>query len=176
MRVARVLLTGTLLLGLTAGCESLGDLGGKDSEQIAKRENDFFKDAATSDMLEIESSQLALERARSEQVRDFAQMMISDHTNVRAEMRMLTAQKDVELPKQMGKKNQAIVEELRQTSGRDFDRAYMQAQVTAHQEAINRYQAAAHNADDRDLKRLAQNTLPTLREHLRMAQRIVDQL
>lgn len=154
----------------------MDSLGGRDNERIAHKDNDFFKDAATSGMLEVESSQLALERAQSEQVRDFARMMIEDHTEANAELRLMASQKNVELPKQMGKRNRGLVEELRQTSGRDFDRAYMQAQVAAHQETITRYEAAAKNSNDSDIQRMAQRTLPTLREHLHMAQRVSDRL
>jgi putative membrane protein len=74
------------------------------------------------------------------------------------------------LPTSINAKDQALKDKLSGLSGADFDKTYMQAMVKDHQKDINEFQKEANNGSNADLKAFAAQTLPTLQEHLRMAQ------
>ena len=61
-------------------------------------------------------------------------------------------------------------------SGADFDRAFAKHMVAGHEKAIRKFEAASASLQDADLKEYAENTLPVLREHLRMAQSLQSQI
>lgn len=172
------LLTVALLATFAAvGCESMEQLGGKKNESLSNADNRFFRQAAVGDLTEIRTSRLALQKSESQRVRQFAQMMIDDHQKVSRGLQRLAGRKDVDLPKELDNAHQTLVDNLAGTStGRDFDRAYMRGQITAHQETISNYEDASEKAKDSDVRSFAKEQLPTLREHLRMAQNIADRL
>ncbi|HLL88112.1 MAG TPA: DUF4142 domain-containing protein [Tepidisphaeraceae bacterium] len=165
------------LAAVVGGCESLEQLGGKRNDSLSDADNRFFKRAAISDMTEARTSRLALQKSDSQRVKQFAQMMVDDHAKVSREMARLADRKGVDLPKQLDAPSERVVDTLAGTSsGQEFDRAYIRAQVTAHEEAVANYEDAAEMAKDQDVRRFAKEHLPTLREHLRMAKNIADKL
>ena len=60
------------------------------------------------------------------------------------------------------------MDELRDSTGKEFDAKYREQQIKAHDGAIRLFESAARNADDADLRELADKTLPTLRKHREM--------
>jgi predicted outer membrane protein len=65
---------------------------------------------------------------------------------------------------------------LASLSGADFDRAYVAKMVKGHKKAIHEFETASATLTDTDLKKYADKTLPTLREHLRMAQQLQSEV
>lgn len=132
----------------------------------------FRREAALSDQFEIRSSQLALDRAASPAVVSFAQQMISDHTTSSAGLRQYS---DFGTTAEgLDPRRAAMLSELASLDGPDFDRAYAQMQVTAHQEAVALYGAYAERGDWPELVGFARGTLPGLEGHLRMAYRLTS--
>jgi putative membrane protein len=70
----------------------------------------------------------------------------------------------------MNAKDQAVYDRLSQLHGAEFDRAYMQDMVKDHKNDIAEFQKEANRGKNEDLKSFASETLPTLQEHLKMAQ------
>jgi putative membrane protein len=132
----------------------------------------FVETAAISDMFEIQSSQAALEKSTRDDVKEFAQHMIDDHTKVSGEMKALlqSANIDAQIPMDLDKKHAQQVTKMQGMSGAKFDAAYIAAQVKGHQEAVRLYQSYAQSGDNAELKQFAQTTLPSLQEHLKHAQ------
>jgi putative membrane protein len=138
----------------------------------AMKQDSFYIRAAQSDMLEIMSSNLALQKSQNEEVRRFAQMMIDDHTRTSNELKTLAASKNVTLPTTMSNKQQSAMDKLnRAAAGADFDREYMKMQVKAHEDAVKLFQRQANEdeADEADAKAFAAKTLPALQTHLATA-------
>jgi putative membrane protein len=136
--------------------------------------NDFATKVAISDMMEIQSSRLALDRQPGTDTKPFAERMIKDHTQTSKELRALvdTGRVKVSLPSGLDPEHQKKLEELKAKSGRDFDRAYDQMQLQAHEEAVALFSNYAMNGDNPDLKVWAAQTLPHLRDHLAMAEKL----
>ncbi|GGL81816.1 DUF4142 domain-containing protein [Wenxinia marina] len=129
---------------------------------------EFAAMAASSNSFEIESSNLALDASESEEVQAFAQRMIDDHTAA-GEAMMAAAETDgVEVPEGLNEQHQEMLDGLQGLTGEEFDQAYLDAQVTAHDEAVALFEGFSTEGEDSALKAFAAETLPTLQEHQAM--------
>lgn len=136
--------------------------------------DDFVKKVALSDMTEIESSQLALSKQPDSDTKPFAERMIKDHQQTSKELKALVDTGKVKgtLPPSLDANHQEALDQLKAKNGKDFDRAYDQMQVKAHEEAVMLFDQYAKNGDNPDLKSWAAKTLPHLKEHLAMAKKL----
>jgi putative membrane protein len=130
----------------------------------------FMKTAAMDGMAEVEHGKLAAQQAASSDVKQFAQRMVDDHSKAGDELKALASQKQVQLPTALDAKHKAMQDKLAKLNGAAFDTAYMSHMVTAHKEAVMLFQREAKTGKDADTKAWAEKTLPTLQDHLKMAQ------
>jgi putative membrane protein len=155
------------------GCEqTISGLGGKPSPDLPIGESHFIKVLANENQQEVETAKIALQRSHNEQVRQYAQQEIDDHTNAQDQLRQLAQSKGAELPKVLGNMEQGMVNDLSAQSDSMFDKKYIDGEVTSHQDAINNTNAEAMNGGDVDVKAFAQKTLPTLQQHLVRAKQL----
>ncbi len=133
----------------------------------------FVMKAAQSDMTEIKTSQLALQRSQNSKVRQFAQMMVQQHTQSSSKLKPIAAQKGVTLPTSLGTSNTALLTQLTKLSGTQFDQAYMKGQAQAHQKTEALYQKELQQGQDSDVKSFASQILPIVTEHRQMADSIL---
>jgi putative membrane protein len=135
---------------------------------------DFINKVAISDMFEIQSSQLALSKGPDRDTKPFAQRMVTDHQKTSSELKSLVEGGKVQatLPTAMDSDHQGMLDQLKAKSGKDFDQSYDQIQVKAHQDAVALFEAYTKGGDDAELKRWAAKTLPHLKQHLTMAQKL----
>jgi putative membrane protein len=126
---------------------------------------EFMQFAAVSGLFEIQSSNLATQKSATTQVVEFAQQMIEDHTVQAQELQTLAQQKNVMLPQSLTAEKAAIIQRLNGLTGTAFDKDYMNAQVVSHDETIERFEQAAANADDEQVRAFANKYLPALRLH-----------
>ena len=122
-------------------------------------------------MFEIQSGQLAAEKAQNGDVKSFGQEMVDDHSKTSADLKELIKDEDikVELPAKLDDEHQAKLDKLNGLSGTQFDKTYVQMQVKAHEKAVSLFQAYAAAGENDDLKDWAEDTLPKLKEHLEEA-------
>ncbi len=138
--------------------------------RISDSDRQFVLEAAQGGMAEVSLGQLATKRAASNDVKQYAQHMITDHTKANTELMRLATQKGITVPKNMDAKRQALMTQMSKLSGVDFDQAYMkEAGVKSHAEQAALYQREAQQGQDPDLKAFAAKTLPTVQAHLQDA-------
>ncbi len=137
-------------------------------------DKDFMVEAASGGMLEVQLGQLAQKQATSTAVKQFGQMMVSDHTKANNELMALAKQKNIVVPAEPGKEAMEHIQKLQQETGKDFDKDYVSLMVDDHKEDIEQFEKAADKAKDPDIKALAAKTLPVLKHHLQMIQGIQD--
>ena len=132
----------------------------------------FLAQAGSANQWEIESSQLALQASTNPAVRNYANMLIADHTRLglavgaAAASAGLTPPPPALLPPQ-----QAMLDQLRAAgSSPNFDLAYQQAQISAHQQAIQLMQNYATSGDVPALRTVASQAIPAMQMHLQQAQ------
>lgn len=130
----------------------------------------FAKEAAVGGMAEVELGNLAKERASSSDVKQFGDRMVTDHSRANDELKQWAQQKSVTLPTELDAKHKATRDKLAKLSGDAFDKAYMHEMVTDHQEDVAAFKKESTSGKDADLKAWAGKTLPTLQEHLKLAQ------
>jgi len=134
-------------------------------------EETFVQKAASASTAEVELGRLAVEKAGSEDVKKFAQRMIDDHSKANDELKTLAQSKNITIAETPDPHNQAMHDRLSKLSGASFDRAYMQMMVTDHRKVLNDFRLASRAAKDPEIKGWATKTMPTIEEHLRLAQR-----
>lgn len=133
--------------------------------------NDFAEEASAKGIAEIETSKLALEKGSHAEVKKFAQTMIDDHTRANDELKALAKQKNLEVSNDAELMSKAKAMILQVRDGENFDKAYANNQVVAHEQAIELYQKAAAS-DDAEFSAWAKKTLPKLEHHLQMAKEL----
>lgn len=137
---------------------------------VDQKTTTFIKQAAEGGRFEVESSKLAEQQARSQDVKSFAQKMIQDHTQANQQLANAAQQAGTSVPDvALTKKHATIISNLRERNGATFDRAYADAQVTAHQETVELFSDYSKQGNNPEIKQFAEQTLPKLRQHLDMA-------
>jgi putative membrane protein len=134
---------------------------------------DFVKEVATSDMFEIESSKLAQDKGNAAE-KSFASQMVTDHTKTSNDLKgMITGGKfKAELPTALDNSHQSKLDKLKGESGKDFSSDYDSMQVSAHKDAVALFERYAKGGENADLKAWAGKTLPALKHHLDMAEKL----
>jgi putative membrane protein len=163
-----------VLLATPALAQSVGEKTGVNSALgVSPTTTDFVKEAATSDMFEIQSSQLARERGNASE-KTFAATMIKDHTKTTEDLESMVSSGDVkaDLPTALDSSHQSELDKLKSLKGADFGSRYDKDQVSGHKDAVSLFERYAKSGDDPKLKDWAGKTLPTLRHHLEMAEEL----
>ena len=150
-------------IAATSGSKT--DQGGK----LVKKDRSFMNKAAQGGAAEVELGKLAQEKAANPQVKEFAARMVKDHGEGNAKLTQIASGKGVGLPDGMSKSARGEMDKLNKRSGSDFDREYMKHMVSDHKKDISEFEKQAKSGKDAELKAFAADTLPTLREHLKMA-------
>src|SRR5688572_20526378 len=155
----------------------------EDSKEVAEDQNEAkFEDskleddtefavaAADGGMYEVQAGQLALTKASSAKVKEFAQKMVDDHGKGNEELKALAQQKNISIPATLSEKMQKKYDDLASKSGADFDKAYCEAMVKDHKDDLDKFKKASEDAKDADVKAWAAGKVPVLEHHLSMAE------
>jgi putative membrane protein len=161
----------SVLLFSPAYAQSAGEKTGVNSTLgIAPKTEDFIKEAAMSDMLEIESSKIAQTKGDAQE-KTFAGEMITDHTKTSTQLKgMVSGEMKTAVPTALDDSSEKKLGKLRDSKPEDFAGEFDPMQVSAHKDAVSLFERYAKGGDDPKLKDWAAKTLPTLQHHLAMAQ------
>lgn len=140
--------------------------------QISPADRTFATKAAAGGEAEVVLGRLATEKAGSEQVRQFGQQMVTDHSQANQELQAIGKQQNLTLPTKPDAASTATEQRLQASSGTTFDSAYARDMVQDHQQDVADFQKEASSGQDPALKAFAQKYLPVLQRHLQMAQQI----
>jgi putative membrane protein len=97
-------------------------------------------------------------------------MLVKDHEAASKQLQQIAQNKDVQIPQTLSPDKQQSLQKLQGMSGAEFDEAFSQEMVSGHQKAVQMYEQAAQSAQDPEIRAFAEEKLPTLREHLKLAQ------
>jgi putative membrane protein len=137
---------------------------------IAPKTEDFIKEAATSDMLEIGASKIAKDKGNADE-KTFAGEMITDHTKSSTELKdLVPSDMKSAIPTGLDDSSEKKLGKLRDTKPEDFASEFDPMQVSAHKDAVSLFERYAKGGDNEKLKDWAGKTLPALQHHLEMAQ------
>ena len=136
----------------------------------------FANDAAMGGQMEVELGRIAIRNGSSDKVKEFGQHMIDDHTNAGNELMSIARKHNLTLPKGLDANEQKMVDQFSALNGTAFDDQYMTDMLRDHQKDIASFQTEIAEGSNADLKDFASATLPTLQEHLRLAQKTENAL
>jgi len=138
--------------------------------QLSSSDYKFVSEAVQGGMAEVQLGQIARDRAADPAVKQFADKMVKEHTDADQQLTQLASQKGATLPTDIPSAEKRETDRLLKLYGADFDRAYMKRMVRDHEKDVKEFQREAKKASDTDVQSWANKTLPTLQEHLKMAQ------
>lgn len=174
----QVMAIGTVVLAMAAGPayaqqaaahQEHKEQGAKAAGKAAS-DQQFAMTAAKASMAEVELGKLAQDKASSPEVKKFAQRMVDDHSKANDELKTLAQNKNITLPTAPDATHKAHMDRMSKMSGEAFDRGYMQDMLKDHRKAVELFRMEANSGKDPDMKAWAAKTLPTIEEHLKMAQ------
>jgi putative membrane protein len=126
----------------------------------------FVEKAALTDMYEIEAAKIALQRSKVQPVKDFAQMMIDDHTATTAELGPLASAAGVAPPTALDEDHMKKLDDLKSANVQDFDDTYIDQQTAAHSDALGLMKDYAENGKDPGIQAFASKVALKVDEHL----------
>ena len=131
--------------------------------KMSQKDVNFIQKAAGGGAQEVENGKMAEKQAKSAEVKSIAARIVADHTRLNKELTALATRKGVTF-------NTSGVRAQNLGTG-DFDRSYLTWLEQVHRADIAAFETAAKSADDKELKAWAAKALPTLKQHLAMAQK-----
>ncbi|MEN3327117.1 MAG: putative rane protein [Acidobacteriota bacterium] len=137
---------------------------------MTSQDHDFIMDAAMGGMMEVELGRVAAQKGMSDAVKQFGQRMVDDHSQANSELMSLASSKGITLPTDLDAKHREQVTKFSAMSGAELDREYTKMMVSDHRKDVSEFEKESTRGTDADLKAFATKTLPTLQEHLRMAE------
>lgn len=158
-----------------AGGAGQGDRGratASGKAALSAADQNFIEEAATASLLEVHLGELAEENGGSDQVRRFGRRMVQEHGQANARLAQVVAPMGVALPKELDPRQRNQFARMQRLRGHEFDRAYLQAVIHAHEDEVARFRKQADASGNADLRQFASTTLPTLQGHLSVARDI----
>jgi putative membrane protein len=135
----------------------------------------FYKKAAEGGIFEVETGKQAAQKSSNQPIKDFATMLVADHTAAGDQLKSLAQSKSISLPSSASVGQMAEKGKLDVLSGETYDKSFIETQIKAHRHTIALFKKEAGAGQDPDAKAFAQQTLPTLQKHLKAATSIASQ-
>jgi putative membrane protein len=146
-----------------AGAEGIADTAG-------------IREVRASNLLETMLGDLAGKKSSTPAVKQFGQQMVTDHSRMSSQWASLGSRSGLPTPSLLDATQRQLVSRLSSLSGAEFDREYMSTMVQKHQTDISTLQSLGQSAQSPAVRQLAANDLPTLQQHLTMAQQVANQV
>ena len=163
---------------LTVGC--VGAMGAlafaadKEKSESAKSSADaaFIKKAANGGMTEVELGKIAAKNGTKDDVKSFAERMVKYHGKANDDLKSVASKMNVDVPDKVNAKHQATIDKFSKMSGESFDSAYIKEMVKDHKKTVADFESAQGEVKNEDLKKFITDTLPVLKEHYEMVQKL----
>jgi len=139
------------------------------NQKLSAKDKSFAQEAAMGGMAEVELGNLAQQNAQNDEVKQFGSRMVQDHTQANQQLMPILSAENITMPQQLDEKHKATYDRLSKMRGAEFDRAYMRDMVQDHEKDVKKFRQEAEHANNPELKSFAQQTLPVLEQHLKLA-------
>ncbi len=165
---------GVVLIGLL----SAGAAQAAESTQSGLSEDgrDFIVEAAKGNAGEVELGKVAADKGQAESVREYGKRLATDHGEANDRLRKVADEAGVSWPSAGTEEQRELMDDLSDLSGAEFDERFMEAMVKDHKKDIEKYEEMSEDASYPPLKAYVQSTLPKLKEHLTLAEKVNDSL
>ena len=137
---------------------------------VSSGDRKFIEKAAQGGLAEVQLGKLAADKASAAEVKQFGQRMVDDHGKANDQLKALATSKGVNVSTELDRSTRREMDKLSKLSGAAFDREYMKHMVADHKKDVSEFKSEAKRAKDADVRQFAASTLPTLEQHLSLAQ------
>lgn len=178
----RILTIGTLVLSVmgagTVLAQQPGSMPGEQQQMqeqqgesaktkaaVPTKDRTFIQKAAEENLAAIDLGKLAADRASSDQVKDFGNMMAEDHTQALDKLKKIASDKDVPVPSKVSSTDKREIDRLKKLSGDKFDREFIKTAKRDHQKTLSTFEKASNEVKTPELKDYATSTLPGIKKH-----------
>ncbi|WP_037494113.1 DUF4142 domain-containing protein [Sphingobacterium deserti] len=144
--------------------------------QSSAMDTTFVNTAAIAGMAEVQMSELAQQHASHAKVKEFANMMVTDHSRANAELKQIAGSKNLMLPEKLDKAHMDKLTMLKSKKGAEFDKAYVMAMVEGHEKTVALMEQGSMSLKDADLKKFATKTTPVVKSHLEAIKKIKSEM
>jgi len=138
----------------------------------ADQQQDFVKDAASGNAMEVQVGQFIEGHTENPQVKQFAQTLVQDHQDAQQKLKQAAQQAGVPITEELSPVHKAMLQELQKKSGKDLDRAFVFSAVADHHKDILEYTYASQNLQNAQLKQYASQCIPVLQKHSQTAEEL----
>jgi len=140
-----------------------------DARNVDSHTRKFIQEAAKGGHMEVKVGQLGVDRGQNSEVKKLGERIVKDHMKANEELAQLAQQKGVDITKG-ALEHHKVWDSLSDKGGADFDKAFTKHMIMDHKKDISKFEKCSKDIQDADVKAFIDKTLPTLREHLQMAQ------
>ena len=158
----------------TPGAPGTGDTMTSQTSDQQTMDKRFVHTALQGGMAEVQLGQLAVQKGSSEDVKQFGQKMVDDHTKLGDQMKQVAEQMNVKVPDSPSKKDQKTMAKLQALNGDAFDKAYIKDMVKDHENDEREFKHEAATASNPALKEAATQGEQVISEHLQMIKQIAQ--
>lgn len=161
-----------IVLALTSAVPSAIAKEKSAGAEKSKVDAKFIKKAANGGMTEVELGKIAAKNGQKDDVKSFGERMVKDHSKANDELKSIASKMNVNVPDKVNAKHQAMIDKFAKMSGDSFDSAYVKAMVEDHKKDIAEFEEAQGQVKNEDLKKFIGDTIPVMKEHLEMVQKM----
>ena len=144
--------------------------------EVQEQDRQFAQQAAADNEAELKFATLAEQKAEADAVKDYAAMLVEDHTQAGDDLKQIAEEAGLTLDTQIPEEALKAHEEMGTLSGAEFDQAFMEKMVSDHEKAVALYEKQASEGQHAPLKQFASSKVDTLRTHLDQARQIERQM
>lgn len=135
----------------------------------------------TANTTEIQQGKLARDRATNPQVKEFARMMVTDHTTLNQKGAQVASKLNIttnpgDKAEDMNEDAKDAAGDLKDARGADFDKKYIDLQVDEHQKTLDMLNNAKGATTNQDLLTAINGAIPVVQRHLERAKQLQQML
>lgn len=135
-----------------------------------QRDAKHFVELYGGSMCEIRLSEQARAKAMHAQTKDFAKMMVEDHTAMNKDLEALAGKLQITLQTDISDDAKEDIADMGKKVGHDYDMAYLDKAISKHKEAIDHAEDLSKNSENEEVRTFFTKALPKLQHHLTMAE------
>lgn len=130
-----------------------------------QKDAEFTYEMVASSYGEIKLAELANQRSRNTEVKNLAQMLLTDHTSALNELKTIAQAKAISIPVEERETAERKIDNLADKSGADFDKGWTSEMLEMHKESIDKFEDRLEATGDAEIKAYISKTLPVLKKH-----------
>jgi putative membrane protein len=176
MSIRRLMTTAAGGLVIAFGATVTSPLQGQGKPDDLNKDSELIREFASDHLLEIRLGTLAKDKASNASVKQFGERMVRDHTMLLDNWRALVKQSGFPFQPGLRDEQEDELKRLEKVSGTEFDRAYMTAMISGHQNAVAKAQKARSAANSEQIRGRVGSDLPILEQHLSLATEVGSQV